>query len=281
MNNIIEIIRFTFRESLSKKVFLVLGIIASVFILGIFLIPMDKISISLNSNGENGLNLGENIFLFFQIKFLSSIGGFALLALTFANSGLFSSIFEKGTIDLFLSKPITRTQLLLGRYLGGLLIATVIIVYFVGGAWLVSSIKMNLFNWYFSVLIFSLIFSYAIMNSVVMLFGIITKSGIPGLIITFFMYFASSLLASREAIYQFINKGTFITIADSLYYFLPKISQINDYVSSFGDTKQANELLNQSLKLGTDSYTMIFSTSLVFLFFTISVSVKLINNRNF
>lgn len=281
MNNIIEIIRFTFRESLSKKVFLVLGIIASVFILGIFLIPMDKISISLNSNGENGLNLGENIFLFFQIKFLSSIGGFALLALTFANSGLFSSIFEKGTIDLFLSKPITRTQLLLGRYLGGLLIATVIIVYFVGGAWLVSSIKMNLFNWYFSVLIFSLIFSYAIMNSVVMLFGIITKSGIPGLIITFFMYFASSLLASREAIYQFINKGTFITIADSLYYFLPKISQINDYVSSFGDTKQANELLNQSLKLGTDSYTMIFSTSLVFLFLTISVSVKLINNRNF
>ena len=39
---------------------------------------------------------------------------------------------EKGTIDLYLSRPIGRVKLLLSRYTGGLLLAAANLAYLIG-----------------------------------------------------------------------------------------------------------------------------------------------------
>ena len=47
----------------------------------------------------------------------------------FASAGLIPSVLEPGRIELLLSKPVSRTHILLGRYLGNVLVVSSNIVY--------------------------------------------------------------------------------------------------------------------------------------------------------
>src|SRR5439155_16908329 len=60
---------------------------------------------------------------------------FAGMALSvFAAAGLLSAVFEPGRIELLLSKPVSRTRILLGRYAGNVLVVAANILYLVLGS---------------------------------------------------------------------------------------------------------------------------------------------------
>ena len=67
------------------------------------------------------------------------------LRLGWFNSGSSGS----GRIALLLSKPIGRTTLLLGRYLGNLLVVALNHIYLVGAVWLILAVKTNIWNYRF------------------------------------------------------------------------------------------------------------------------------------
>src|SRR5512141_1420572 len=78
-----------------------------------------------------GFESGFSGFLFVVATFLS----------VFATAHLVPRLVEKGTVDLWLSRPIGRTPLLLSRYLGGLLLSAANILYLFGAIWLIVVVK--------------------------------------------------------------------------------------------------------------------------------------------
>jgi ABC-type transport system involved in multi-copper enzyme maturation permease subunit len=94
----------------------------------------------------------------------------------FATAGCIPGMMEKGTIDIYLSKPLSRGVLLLGKALGAVTVIFLNILYFVGGLWLIFGIKTGVWNPGFLISISTLTYTFIVLYSMVVLFGILFRS---------------------------------------------------------------------------------------------------------
>src|SRR6185369_5664942 len=78
----------------------------------------------------------DELVLGFESTFSGVLYFVGLFLALFATAHLVPRLQEKGTIDLYLSRPIGRVSLLLSRYTGGLLLAAANLVYLIGTMWL-------------------------------------------------------------------------------------------------------------------------------------------------
>ena len=69
--------------------------------------------------------------------------GLLLFVSIFATASVLPTILEKGTIDLYLSKPVSRPMLLFGKVLGSVLVIAANIAVFMGGAWVILSMRLG------------------------------------------------------------------------------------------------------------------------------------------
>src|SRR4029453_11841731 len=95
--------------------------------------------------GDNHIEI-DKLVLGFESTFsgvLYPVGTFLAL---FATAHLVPRLQEKGTIDLYLSRPVGRVPLLLSRYAGGLLLAAANLLYLIGTIWLIVVWKTHVFH---------------------------------------------------------------------------------------------------------------------------------------
>lgn len=104
--------------------------------------------------------------------------GVAMLISTIITSFFIPNMVRKGTIDLFLTKPIRRPVLLLFKFVGGLTFMFVNTMVIVVGIWLVLGWRSGLWPVGFLCAIFVLTFEFAIFYSVSTLVGVLTQSPI-------------------------------------------------------------------------------------------------------
>src|SRR5512142_2807480 len=83
-----------------------------------------------------GFESGFSGFLYFLCTFLA----------IFATAHLVPRMQEKGTIDLYLSRPVGRVKLLMSRYLAGLLLAAANLVYLIGSMWAIVAWKTRVLH---------------------------------------------------------------------------------------------------------------------------------------
>jgi ABC-type transport system involved in multi-copper enzyme maturation permease subunit len=145
----------------------------------------------------------------------------------FASAGLVAAVFEPGRIELLLSKPVSRTQVLLGRYMGNLLVVAANILYLIIGSWIIFGIKTGL--WGAGYLISSLftIFVFAVLLAVIVLVGVLWESAAVAIMITFGIMIITPILAQRATMERLLSSETSRQIASTLYYVLPKTSDIS------------------------------------------------------
>jgi ABC-type transport system involved in multi-copper enzyme maturation permease subunit len=147
----------------------------------------------------------------------------------FATASLVPHMLEKGTIDLLLSKPISRPALLGARFLGGVVIAGANLVYFVGGVGTILGFKTGVWNWgfYLSGLLMTVYF--AALLAFMVLFGIVFRSTTISMMIAALMFIVAGVvrLAHTYAdwpvlitspVARFLTKS----IVETLYYVLPR-----------------------------------------------------------
>ncbi|MDX1420064.1 MAG: ABC transporter permease subunit [Rubricoccaceae bacterium] len=120
-----------------------------------------------------------------------------LLAL-FATGGLVASLLERGQVDLLLSKPLSRGQILGGRLLGVGAMMLALLVYLLGAVWLVMSLKTGVWNPRFLLAIGVVFAMFAVIYSVVTVVSVWTESAALGFIATLAVLFASLVLAIPE-----------------------------------------------------------------------------------
>ncbi|MCP4726223.1 MAG: ABC transporter permease subunit [bacterium] len=230
---ILAIIKDTFRECIAKKIILSYAIVST---LGMILISLlfsfdivgNEVAIS-SIFGER--EHWESLFRFEETIIQLEAG----IAIAIFTLGLFVSIFStadlipsmmlKGRLDLYLSKSISRVQLLIGKFSGALLVVILNIVYAIIGLWFVIGLKTGIWNVNFLYSGVTIIFMYTVIFSIVLLIGLLSKSTAVIVIATYMVISASPLLANRQEIFLLPIARWIEHVLDFFYWILPKYAE--------------------------------------------------------
>lgn len=112
----------------------------------------------------------------------------AILALI-STASIIPDFIASGSIEMTLSKPISRKRLFLSKYFTGLLFVALQVIVFTGACFLVIGIRGDSWEWtiWLAVPIVLLFFSY--LYSVCTLMGLLTRSTIAALLLTLLFWF--------------------------------------------------------------------------------------------
>jgi len=225
MRNVWMMALFTLRESISKKVFIAFSIFVLAMLVGVFFAA----SLGFGDIAKQSPLGVDKTMIMFKMGTANFVLSFGFLLSIFACASFIPSLLEKGTIDLFLSKPVSRAQLLGGKYLGGLLIFFLHIFVLIAGIWIIAGIKFDHWDLSFLPLLLSSLCYFAILNAVLLLSGVVTKSPGISMMLAYLLMFVSPLLAAREKLFLFMQgKDTLKAIIDGIYYVLPKLHEIQN-----------------------------------------------------
>ena len=230
MKNIFIISWYTLREAFARKVFIFFAAISLIFIIGLAivfsLVNTDSIISGMNPS-DNKMVL-EEIITKIQLAITAPLSNLCLLLAIFSSSSFIPVMLEKGNIDLLLSKPISRTQLLFGKYLGGTLVVFLNIAFLIIGAWIIISLKFSYWNFNFLLVILVITFTFAVLYSIVVLCGILFRSSVPGMMLAYFIFLILSpaLIFVKLQLQTLSGKELLKGVVDSLYYIIPKTSEL-------------------------------------------------------
>jgi ABC-2 type transport system permease protein len=225
----IALIRDTFREALARKIFWGLfGLSTLMILFFLFLLKIDivegavaTVSLFGRSNGRStgvdqlvrGVYAGIATFLYTWGMFLS----------VFASAGLIPSVLEPGRIELLLSKPVSRTHILLGRYIGNVLVVGCNFVYLVLGVWAILGIKTGIWSPAFLISIATTTFIFAVLLCVVVLIGVLFESAALATMVTVALMILSPILAQTSTMMKLLSSEWSRQLWRVLYYALPKV----------------------------------------------------------
>ena len=164
------------------------------------------------------------------LGFESGFSGFLYLVGTFlalfATAHLVPRLQEKGTIDLYLSRPVGRVPLLLSRYTAGLLLAAANLLYLIGSMWLIIVWKTHVVHGRFFLAGLSILFTIATLLAFAFLVGVVTSSTGVSLMATYAIFFFSAILAAHDKISAAMSKEWAAKLVEGLYWVFPKTAQL-------------------------------------------------------
>ena len=167
-----------------------------------------------------GFESGFSVFLYFICTFLA----------IFATAHLVPRMQEKGTIDLYLSRPVGRVKLLLTRYVAGLILAGTNVVYLMGSIWIIVAWKTGVMNPRFlfaGSIIFLII---AVLLAFAFLIGVVTSSTAVSIMTTYGIFFFGLMLAAHDKIAAAVSKDWQAFLIEALYWIFPKSAELGQAV---------------------------------------------------
>jgi ABC-type transport system involved in multi-copper enzyme maturation permease subunit len=226
------LVRDTFREALARKVFWGLfGLSTALILFFLFIMRIDVVEgarATVSLFGQSSGKVTEVAKLVRQVH--AGIASFlytaAMFLAVFASAGLIPTIFEAGRIELLLSKPVARYHILLGRYLGNLLVVTLNICYLVAGVWLIFGWKTGVWNRSFLNAILTSAFMFAVLLSAIILVSVLSESAALAIMIAFGLMVVSPILAQHEIMVKLLSSEWSRQVWKGLYYALPKVFDV-------------------------------------------------------
>ncbi len=228
----LALIRDTFREAMARKIFWGLfGLSTAMILFFLFLLRIVVVeggTATMSMFGRDGREMEvERLVRGVHgaiARFLDSIGMFLAL---FASAGLVPSMLEPGRIELLLSKPVARWQLLLGRYLGNVLIVLTNTTWLVGGVWVIFGRKTGIWTPQFLVAIAATVFLFCVLLSVVFLVGVLFDSTALATMVPVALMIMSPILAQEKTVVKLLSSEWARTAWRALYHALPKVFDID------------------------------------------------------
>jgi hypothetical protein len=151
---------------------------------------------------------------------------FGMLLAVLASAGLIPAIFEPGRIELLLSKPVPRYHIILGRYLGNLLVIAFNIFYPVVAVWLLFGFKTGIWTPGFLYSSLFTVFIFSVYLSVIVLVGVLWESAVVATMITFGTAIISLIVFNKSTIERLLSSEWTRDVVRGLYYVLPKVADI-------------------------------------------------------
>jgi len=155
--------------------------------------------------------------------FLYVVGTFLAV---FATAHLVPRLQEKGTIDLYLSRPVGRVNLLASRYVAGLLLAASNIVYLIGSIWAIVAWKTRVFHPRFFLAGLVILFAISVLLAFSFCVGVVTSSTGVSIMGTYALFFFSAIFMGHEKIEAAMAHEWQAAIVRGLYWVLPKTAEL-------------------------------------------------------
>ncbi|MFG0330285.1 MAG: hypothetical protein ACF8PN_10340 [Phycisphaerales bacterium] len=157
--------------------------------------------------------LYEGIFSAFIVNIWLAWGAIVLALISTAS--IFPDFLEGGSIDLVLSKPVSRPTIFVTKFVGAVLFVALQTFVFCLGAFLVIRLRLGDWRWmiFIAVPLVTLMFSY--LYSVVALVGVWSRSTLAGLTAGLIFWFALFGLQSTNDVLTQIRVQNEQTLADA------------------------------------------------------------------
>lgn len=237
----------TFRELWAKRIVLGLFVVSSLVLLVVtFALNLEVVEGSLEGLrlfGEESATSGDappvpkqqmsltSVVVAAEAIVAGTVYWIGILLSLFAASGLFAALQAPGRVELLLSKPLSRLQALAGHILGVWAAIGGLIVYLMGGTWLIMSLKSGVWNPRFLLSILIVIGMFGVMYAAVMLMNVWTGSTALTLIVAYGLIFASLVLAGAHDITPHLGPvGT--PLFWGLYHVLPNFAEVTTVVTA-------------------------------------------------
>lgn len=168
----------------------------------------------------------DRLVLGFESIFSAILYAVGIFLAVFATAHLVPRLQEKGTIDLYLSRPTGRVRLLLSRYLSGLLLAASNVAYLIGSIWLIVAWKTHVF--YPRIFLGGLIILFAIaaLLAFSFLIGVVTSSTGVSVMMTYGLFFFAAILAAHDRIEAAVSHEWEARLIRGLYWVFPKMAEL-------------------------------------------------------
>jgi ABC-type transport system involved in multi-copper enzyme maturation permease subunit len=255
MNTTLALVRDTFREAFARRIFWgFFGCCSALLLFLMFIMRIDVVqgaiaTVTIFGRSTPSADV-QNLVQQTQ-SVIAMILYFAGMALSvFASAGLVAAVFEPGRIELLLSKPVSRTHLLLGRYLGNVLVVAANILYLVAGSWIIFGVKTNVWGSGFLVSSLCTIFVFSVLLAVLVLVGVLWDSSAVAIMVTFAIMIVTPILAQKATIERLLSSEWSRVVVRVLYYVLPKTSDVSVIIRHM--------ILNQPV----ESWMPVWSTAL-------------------
>jgi len=159
----------------------------------------------------------------------------------FATAGVIPDALEKGTVDLYLSKPIARWELLLGKYLGAVAAIFVNVLYFMAGAWIIFGIKCGVWDTRILLSTFTITYMFACLYAVLTFIAVLTRNTPVSIILVYlYLFVIGPVLQNRETVLYLISDNTiYRSFIDGVSYLFPQLDAMR--------TNGAKQLLAQEM----------------------------------
>jgi ABC-2 type transport system permease protein len=168
----------------------------------------------------------DELVLGFESTFSGVLYFIGLFLALFATAHLVPRLQEKGTIDLYLSRPVGRVPLLLSRYTGGLLLAAANVAYMIGAIYLIVVAKTHVSHPRFLLSGAVILFTIATLMAFAFLIGVVTSSTAVSLMGTYAVFFLAAILALHTQIAAAVSTETAARLVEGLYWVLPKTAEL-------------------------------------------------------
>jgi ABC-type transport system involved in multi-copper enzyme maturation permease subunit len=264
----------TFREAFARKIFWGLfGLSTAMILFFLFILKIDIVEGTLATISLFGAAAGRTQEI--QQIVRQAYAGIATFLFTwgtflavFASSGLIPSVLEPGRIELLLSKPVRRWQILIGRYVGTLLVVSLNISYLVLGVWAIFGIKTGIWGKAFLFAIASAVYLFAVLLTVVVFIGVVFESAALATMVTAALMIVSPILAQTKLMDRLLSSEWSRTVWRWLYHALPKVFDIGRMTRDM--------VLDRQVGDWTPAWT-----SGIFAVVVLSVSLYIFSKRNF
>jgi ABC-type transport system involved in multi-copper enzyme maturation permease subunit len=255
LNATLALIRDTFREAFARRIFWgFFGCCSALLLFLMFIMRIDVVQgaiATVTIFGRNTQSTDVEALVQQTQSVIAMILYFAGMALSvFASAGLVAAVFEPGRIELLLSKPVSRTHLLLGRYLGNVLVVAANIIYLVAGSWIIFGIKTSVWGGGFLFSSLCTIFIFSVLLAVLVLVGVLWDSSAVAIMTTFAIMIITPILAQKATIERLLSSEWSRNVVRVLYYVLPKTSDVSVIIRHL--------ILNQPV----ESWMPVWSTAL-------------------
>lgn len=171
-----------------------------------------------------------------QDVLVNTVGASITLLVSIILTGFFiPNMLRKGSLDLLMAKPMSRWELLLYKYVGGLIFMFLVTATTVGGVWLVMAIRSGNWNPTFLLSIPVITFTFAVLYAVSTLIAVLTRSAIAAILITAFFMVLMWAVGFTKSICDGIRsitdkeedkKGVFYTVIDVTNAVLPRYNDV-------------------------------------------------------
>jgi ABC-type transport system involved in multi-copper enzyme maturation permease subunit len=223
------LVRDTFREAFARKIFWGLfGLSTLMILFFLFLLKIDVAEGAIASMSLFGMTSSRQLEVHHLVRrFHAGIATFlytwGMFLAAFASAGLVPSVLEPGRIELLLSKPVRRWEILVGRYTGNVLIIFLNISYLVLGVWLIFGWKTGVWSPGFLWTIATTTFIFAVLLSVVVLIGVAFESAALATMVTAGLMIVSPILAQTRLMDRLLSSDWTRWLWRTLYNCLPKV----------------------------------------------------------